>query len=175
MDKELKQKIKKIKLVILDVDGVLTDGKIIYSGLKNDTKEFDVKDGFGVTLLHRAGIAAVILSARASKSIKRRALDMHLSAVYQNAYEKLKVYNKILKRFKLQNEQVCFMGDDLVDLPVLRRVGLSICTSCSIDEIKKEADYVTKNKGGSGAVREIADLILKTQGKWQKVTERYYR
>ena len=175
MDEQLAQKIKNIKLVILDVDGILTDGKIIYASFGDDIKEFDVKDGFGITLLYRAGIKSMILTAKSSKVIKRRAKDMHVVKVYQNAFDKLKVYNKILRKFKFEDEDICFMGDDLVDLPVLKRVGFSACAPCSLDEVKKEVDYVTKKTGGSGAVREIADLILKTQSKWQKVTEKYYR
>ncbi len=175
ISKELEDKIKKIKLVILDVDGVLTDGKIIYSSFGDDIKEFDVKDGFGITLLHRAGINSIILTARFSKSIKRRAKDMHITEVYQNAFDKLVVYNKILRKFKISDDEVCFIGDDMVDLPVLRRVGFSVCTCCSIDEVKNEVDYITKKAAGQGAVRELADLILKIQGKWQKVTEDYYK
>ena len=175
MDEQLAQKIKNIKLVILDIDGILTDGKIIYASFGDDIKEFDVKDGFGITLLHRASIKSIILTAKSSKVIKRRAKDMHVAKVYQNAFDKLKVYSKILRKFKFEDEDICFMGDDLVDLPVLRRVGFSACTPCSVDEVKKEVDYVTKKTGGSGAVREVADLILKTQSKWQKVTEKYYR
>ncbi len=175
MDEQLAQKIKNIKLVILDVDGILTDGKIIYTSFGDDIKGFDVKDGFGITLLHRAGIKSIILTAKSSKVIKRRAKDMHVAKAYQNAFDKLEVYNKILRKFKFEDEDICFMGDDLVDLPVLRRVGFSACTPCSVDEVKKEVDYITKKTGGSGAVREVADLILKTQSKWQKVTEKYYR
>ena len=159
----------------MDVDGILTDGKIIYGSNGNDIKEFDVKDGLGVNLLYRAGIKIVILTARYSNVIKRRAKDMHIDAVYQNAFDKLKVYNKILKRFKFKDEEVCFIGDDLVDLPVLRRVGFSACTACSITDIKKEVDYITERTAGSGGVRELAELILKKQNKWQRVTEKYYR
>lgn len=175
VNQTLQEKIKKIKLVILDVDGVLTDGKIIYAAEGFDMKEFDVKDGFGVTLLHRAGIKSIILSAKASKVIKRRAKDMHVYKIYQNAFDKLIIYKKILQKLKVSDNEICFIGDDLVDLPVLTRVGFSVCTNCGIDELKEKVDYITKKRGGNGAVREVAELILKIQDKWKQVTKKYYR
>lgn len=176
VSQELKDKIKKIKLLVLDVDGVLTDGKIIYlTPLRSDSKAFDVKDGFGVTLLYRAGIQTVLLTARASRTIMRRAKDMHVARVYQNAFDKLSVYEKIMNEFGVSSEEVCFVGDDLIDLPVLSRVGFSVCTACAVDDLKSRADYITTRPGGFGAVRETADLILKIQGKWAQVTAKYYR
>ena len=172
---EIKEKILKLKLVILDVDGVLTDGRIIYSSFGEDIKEFDVKDGFGVKLLYRAGIPSVILSGKASRTLKRRAKDMRVIKVYQNAFDKLSVFEKIISKFKVAPEEVAFIGDDLVDLPVLRRVGFSACTACAVDELKEQVDYVSSKKGGAGAVREISDMILKLQGKWDEVTKRYFR
>jgi 3-deoxy-D-manno-octulosonate 8-phosphate phosphatase (KDO 8-P phosphatase) len=173
--KKLKEKIKKIKLVILDVDGVLTNGKIIYNSSGNDTKEFNVKDGFGVRLLTRAGIKSVLLTARTSKVLERRAHDMGVEAVHDNALEKLPVYKKITSKFNLKDDEVCFMADDLVDLPVLKKVGFSASPSDALEDIKKRSDYVAKNKGGHGAVRELAELILKVQNKWDEVTKRYYQ
>ena len=176
VSQELKDKIKKIKLVVLDVDGVLTDGKITYlSPPRSDSKAFDVKDGFGMTLLYRAGIRTVLLTARASRTIKRRAKDMRVAKVYQNAFDKLLVYKKIMSEFKVLNEEVCFIGDDLIDLPVLSRVGFSVCPACAVDDLKSRVDYITTRPGGFGAVREVADLILKIQGKWNQVTAKYYR
>lgn len=175
LDSKLKDKIQKVKVLILDVDGVLTDGKIIYSSFGHDIKEFDVKDGFGITLLHRAGIRSVILSARSSRTIRKRAKDMHVDSIYENAHVKLDAYNKILKRYKLSCEETAFIGDDLVDLPVLSRVGFSACTACAVRHLKDKVDYVTTHEGGSGAVREIAEMILNVQGLWQSVTGRYFK
>jgi 3-deoxy-D-manno-octulosonate 8-phosphate phosphatase (KDO 8-P phosphatase) len=175
LDSKLKDKIQKIKLLILDVDGVLTDGKIIYSSFGHDIKEFDVKDGFGITLLYRAGIRSVILSARSSRTIRKRAKDMHIDKVYENAYIKLDAYNEILKKYKLTCEETAFIGDDLVDLPVLMRVGFSACTACAVKHLKDKVDYITNHKGGSGAVREVAEMILNVQGLWESVTSRYYK
>ena len=175
IDGKLKDKIEKVKLLILDVDGVLTDGKIIYSSFGHDIKEFDVKDGFGITLLYRAGIRSVILSARSSGTIRKRAKDMHVDAVYENAYIKLDAYNKILEKYKLTCEETAFIGDDLVDLPVLSRVGFSACTACAVRQLKDKVDYVTAHEGGAGAVREIAEIILNVQGLWQSVTGRYFK
>jgi 3-deoxy-D-manno-octulosonate 8-phosphate phosphatase (KDO 8-P phosphatase) len=176
LDSSIIEKIKKIKLLILDVDGVLTDGKIIYPsfGLNRDVKEFDVKDGFGVKLLYRAGIPSVILSGRSSRAIRKRAKDMRILAVYENAYVKLEVYEKILKEQNLKDSEVAFIGDDLVDIPVLKRVGFSACTACSVSHVKELVDYITKKEAGAGAVREIAEIILNAQGLWGKVTKRYF-
>ena len=175
LDNKLKDKIQRVKLLILDVDGVLTDGKIIYSSFGHDIKEFDVKDGFGITLLYRAGIRSVILSARSSRTIRKRAKDMHVDAVYENAHIKLDAYNKILQKYKLTCEETAFIGDDLVDLPVLSRVGFSACTACAVKDLKDKVDYVTNHDGGSGAVRELAETILQIQGLWKSVTERYFK
>ncbi|MEA3560225.1 MAG: HAD-IIIA family hydrolase [Candidatus Omnitrophota bacterium] len=169
----IEQRAKKIKMVVLDVDGVLTDGKIIYSGFGIEVKNFDVKDGFGIRLLHRAGIKTAVITAKKSRALLKRIKELQINRLYQNAFDKLKAYNDILKRFGLMNEDICYIGDDLLDLPLLKRVGLAVSVKDAVNEVKEIAHYVTEKKGGKGAVREVIDIILKAQGKWEKVTVRY--
>jgi 3-deoxy-D-manno-octulosonate 8-phosphate phosphatase (KDO 8-P phosphatase) len=168
----IEEKAKKIKLLILDVDGVLTDGRIVYDNFGDEIKCFNVYDGFGMTLLHRAGIKSVIITAKKTKIVERRAKDMHVAKVYSD-YMKLKLYEKAIKKFRVKDEEVCFIGDDFIDLPVLKRVGLSIAVPEAIEEVKKSCHYITKKSGGKGAVREVIEIILKSQGLWDKVTSQY--
>jgi 3-deoxy-D-manno-octulosonate 8-phosphate phosphatase (KDO 8-P phosphatase) len=163
----------RIDLLILDVDGVLTDGRIIYDSRGTDTKQFDVRDGQGVKYWVRAGHHAAILSGRASRTIRRRAADMGVEAVYENAVDKLPVFEKILKKFGRKADRVCYMGDDLLDLPVLARVGFAVATADAVSEVRRIAHYVTRRGGGAGAVRETVELILKYQGLWPEVCRIY--
>ena len=169
----MEKRIKKIKALILDVDGVLTDGKIILDSTGKETKNFDVKDGFALVLLKRAGFKTAIITARASKVVSFRAKDLNMDKVYQDAYPKIDAYQKFLRTLKVRNEEVCFVGDDLPDIQVLRKVGFAVAVSDAVPQVKKVVHYVTKSKGGAGAIREIVELILKTQGKWQKILSRY--
>ena len=175
MNEQLKKRARKIRMLILDVDGVLTDGRIIYDNRGNALKNFNVQDGFGMTLLPRAGIKSGIITAKASLAMKRRAEEMKITKVYQNISDKLTAYKEILKTFALEDEEVCYVGDDLMDLPVLNRAGLAVTVADGVGEAKKAAHYITKKKGGHGAVREVIEIILKAQGKWAKVTEKYRR
>ncbi len=168
----LEERAKKIKLLILDVDGVLTDSRIIYDNFGDELKCFNVYDGFGMILLHRAGIKSVIITAKKNNIVKRRAKDMHVAKVY-SGYKKLKIYEEVIKKFKVKGEEVCFMGDDFIDLPVLKRVGLSVAPPEAIEEVKNSCHYITKKSGGKGAVREVIEIILKSQGLWYNVTAEY--
>lgn len=173
--KSIRDKAKKIKLLILDVDGVLTDGKIVLDETGKQLKFFDVQDGLGVVLLKRAGINTIIISARHSRTVTFRAKDMKIFKAYQNCEDKLKTYLKVLKQMKLKSSQVCFVGDELIDIPVLKRVGLSVAVANAAPEVKKVSHYVTKRQGGSGAVREVIEIILKSQSKWDKVIAKYLK
>lgn len=168
------EKAKKIKLVIFDVDGVLTDGRIICDNHGNEIKNFDVNDGFGITLLKRAGMKCVILTAAGSPLVIRRAKVLNIDKVYQKCHYKIEAYKKVKKKFKVNDEEICFIGDDLIDIPLLKRVGLAICPRNAMAEVKDFVHYVSKKNGGRGAVREICDLILKAQGVWETVTSRYF-
>jgi 3-deoxy-D-manno-octulosonate 8-phosphate phosphatase (KDO 8-P phosphatase) len=162
-----------IDLLVLDVDGVLTDGGIIYDSRGGDIKRFDVQDGQGVRYWLRAGHQAAVLSGRGSRTIRRRANEIGIENVFEDAKDKLPVFEKILKRLDLTADRVCYMGDDLVDLPVMARVGFAVATPGAVDEVKRVAHYVTKRPGGHGAVRETIELILKYQDRWQDICRRY--
>jgi 3-deoxy-D-manno-octulosonate 8-phosphate phosphatase (KDO 8-P phosphatase) len=164
---------KKIKLLILDVDGVLTDGRIIYDSQGRELKFFDVRDGMGVHLLNLAGIKTVLLTAKGSRSIHPRARDMQVEALYEDAVPKFKIYAQLLKRFRLKDEEVCVMGDDLVDLAPMSKAGLAISVPGACAPIQEVSHYCTKRVGGRGAVRETAELILKAQGQWKRLVDIY--
>jgi len=175
MKRVRREKIKPIKLLILDVDGVLTDGKIIYNDRGEEIKAFHVRDGHGLKLLMRAGIGIALITGRKSKVVLHRARDLGIKNVYQRVTNKIEVYEKILKGKNLKDENVGFVGDDLVDIPVLKRVGFSAAVGDAIPEVREVADYVASKKGGEGAVREICELLLKVQNKWEEITERYQK
>ena len=170
-----REKLKNIKLLLLDVDGVLTDGKIVYTDSGEQIKAFDVKDGHGLKLLMRSGAEVVLITGRESKVVLHRARDLGIQEVYQKVTNKIEIYEKILKEKNLEDMHVGFVGDDLIDIPVLRRVGFSVAVEDAIPEVKEIVDYVTSKKGGEGAVREVCELLLKSQDKWKELTERYYK
>lgn len=157
---------RKIKILLLDVDGVLTDGRIIYNSRGEDSKFFDVHDGLGVYMLKKSGIPTILVTAKGSAAIKPRARDMQVAEVYADICPKTLVLDKVLKKYKLQPSEVCFVGDDLVDLCVMKRVGFPIAVFNAASEVKQKASYITLRHGGRGAVREVAELILKAKGLW---------
>jgi len=171
----MQEKLKNIKVLIRDIDGVLTDGRIVLGNSGNEFKFFDVLDGFGLGIWRRAGYKSAIITANKSSVVKKRARFLKVDKVYQKAFDKLIIYNKIKKVFNATDEQICFIGDDLIDLPVLKRAGFSCSVANACEDIKPLVDYVTKKKGGRGAVREVIDLILKGQNLWQEVVEIYQR
>ncbi|MBI5971233.1 MAG: HAD family hydrolase [Deltaproteobacteria bacterium] len=175
MKKTLIKKIEHVRLVIFDVDGVMTDGRIHYTDQGVEIKSFNVKDGHGIKLLMRAGIEAGIITARQSKTVDVRARDLGITIVAQGRKDKLEAFEEIIKKQGIKPEEAAYVGDDVVDLPVLRRVGFSVAVSDAVDTVKAAVDYVTRKKGGNGAVREVVELILKAQGKWDSVMERYLR
>ncbi len=164
----------KITALVLDVDGVLTDGRIVYDEYGDELKFFDVQDGTGLVFWHRAGLKSAIITARKSKLVRRRAKEMAVDFLAQKALNKLVAYEKILRKFRISDEQVCAISDDLMELPILRRVGLVVAVPNAVDEVKAISHYVTKASGGRGAVREVIDLLLKAKGLWSSVIRRYY-
>jgi len=170
MGKDLSQ----IKLLLLDVDGVLTDGRILYDDQGGEQKAFDVKDGHGLKLLQRAGFDVGIITGRQSAIVSRRAEELGIRLVYQGAKDKRVPFVEILDILGLEPQQVAYVGDDLVDLPILLKVGFSVTVADALDEVKCQVDLVTKRPGGRGAVREICDYLLKATGQWDAVTARYY-
>jgi len=171
----IRDKAKRIKILIVDIDGVMTDGRIIYSIYGDELKFFDVTDGFGITLLRNSGIKCLIITAKKSKIVKMRARDMKVAKAYQGYMDKVKPFNHALRKFRVIPEEVCFIGDDLIDIPVLKRVGLAVAVPNAVDEVKASAHYITSKTGGRGAVREVCDLILKAQGKWDLATAKYFK
>ena len=169
------ERAKAVKVLILDIDGVMTDGRIIYGIYGEELKFFDVQDGFGIFLLNRAGIRSVIVTAKRSRIVKMRGRDLKVAKVYHGYTDKLIPFNKIVKRFKVTPEEVCFIGDDLIDIPVLKRVGFAVAVPNAVDEVKAASHHITSKTGGRGAVREICDLILKSQNKWDSATAKYFR
>ena len=171
--KALVRKVRPIRLLILDVDGVMTDGSIIYNDEGVELKVFNVKDGHGIKLLKRGGVDCAVITSRVSEAVKKRAGELGIAIVYQGALKKISAYEDILKKTGLRSDETAFVGDDLVDLPVLRRVGFSVAVQDAVKDEKKIADYVTGSPGGKGAVREVVEIILKIKGKWQDILESY--
>ncbi|MEJ2201996.1 MAG: HAD-IIIA family hydrolase [Desulfuromonadaceae bacterium] len=163
-----------IKLLLLDVDGVLTDGRISYDNDGLESKSFDVKDGHGLKLVQRAGIRVGIITGRSSEVVAVRAKELGIDLVYQGAKDKLIPYLELLQTLGLADEEVAYVGDDLVDLPLLRRVGFAATVADAVDDVKPWVDYVARRPGGRGAVREICDFLLKNSGAWSRVTARYF-
>ena len=163
----------RVTALVLDVDGVLTDGRIIYDEFGDELKCFNVQDGAGLVFWHRAGLLSAIISGRKSKLVKRRAKEMRIDFLAQKQLLKLAAYERFLKRFRLTDDQVCVIADDLMELPLIRRAGLAVAVSNAVDEVKTACHYVTQRHGGHGAVREIVDIILKSKSLWNNVLERY--
>jgi len=167
------ERARKIKLLILDCDGVLTDGRIIMLPGGDETKAFDVKDGHAMVMAQRAGLGIAIISGRKSSVVRARAEELGVAHVHEMAWVKTDPYEKILAEEALNDDQVCYVGDDVVDIPLLRRAGLAVAVADAVEEAKAHSHIVTKNRGGRGAVREVIELILKSQGKWDEAMSRY--
>jgi 3-deoxy-D-manno-octulosonate 8-phosphate phosphatase (KDO 8-P phosphatase) len=170
----MRARLAKIRLLLLDVDGVMTDGRIIYDDRGRETKAFDVKDGHGMKMLQRAGIRIGIITGRQSPVVDHRASELGIDLVYQGAKDKLLPFREILAKTGLPAEAVAYVGDDVIDVPVLRRVGFAATVADALDEVKPYVHYVTQRRGGRGAVREICDLLLKESGQWETVAGRYF-
>jgi len=162
-----------IELLVLDVDGVLTDGNLIINGDGSESKVFNTLDGHGIRLWRRTGLKVAFLSGRTSKPTELRAKQLEVDYCIQESHNKLPDVEKLIGRLGLAPENVAYLGDDLPDLPVIRYVGFGVAVANAVDKVKKEADFITKRSGGSGAVREVIEYILKSSGKWDELIERY--
>jgi len=170
---EVLERAEKIKLLLLDVDGILTDGGIIITGEGEEIKVFSVVDGMGIKLLQRAGVEVGILSGRFSPVTKHRAFELGIELLYQGELAKVPAFEKILRERGLREEEVAYAGDDWLDIPILKRVGLAIGVPNAWPPVNQFVHYVTKREGGKGAVREICDLILTAKGLWSKFLDSY--
>jgi 3-deoxy-D-manno-octulosonate 8-phosphate phosphatase (KDO 8-P phosphatase) len=150
-----------VKLLVLDVDGVLTDGTITYDSLGREVKFFNVKDGYGIVKAREAGIEVAVISGRYSWQVEKRCRELGITEVYQGVGDKLSVLKSLMEKYTLQVSQVAAMGDDLPDVPLLKAVGISAAPSDAVPEVKLIVDFVSRNPGGRGAVREFIDFLLK--------------
>ena len=167
------QRAEKIKLVLFDVDGVLTDGKLVLQADGSESKQFDIKDGTGIVLAQRAGLKVGFLSARVSPPTQPRAAQLGVTLVHQGVSSKLETYEHIVDALLLEDEQVAYMGDDIVDLPVLSRVGLAAAPADAAPDVRARVHWVSQAPGGCGAARELIELILRAQGAWESVLLEY--
>jgi 3-deoxy-D-manno-octulosonate 8-phosphate phosphatase (KDO 8-P phosphatase) len=162
-----------IKLLILDVDGVLTDGSIILDNRGNEYKSFHVRDGHGIKMLLRAGILVALITGRQSEVVQRRARELGIKDVYQKCFNKMAAYHALAEKYSLSDKEVAYMGDDIVDVPVMKKVGMPVTVADADKRMRRYSLFITKNRGGRGAVREVTDLILNSKGLWKRIFDEY--
>lgn len=168
---ELDRRVRQVRFLLMDVDGVLTDGRIVFQPGETgeEIKAFDAKDGLGMMLARRAGLGLGLLSGRSSGVVARRARELGIDEVLQGRLPKTPAYFELRDRLGLRDAEVCYVGDDIVDVPLLRRVGFGVTPSDAHPEAQRAASWVTQRRGGRGAVREVIDRILRSQGRWDAV------
>ncbi len=171
MDREVRM--KKIKLIALDVDGVLTNGQLVFGNQGELMKKFHAQDGLGISLAHNAGLKTAIITGRKSQMVELRSAELRIADVYQGTLSKIEALDHLMAKYNLTLEEIAYVGDDLNDLPVLVRVGLPCAVANAAPEVKQYAQLVTKEAGGNGAVREVIEYILKAQGKWEHIINGY--
>lgn len=170
----MNEKLSGIKLLLLDVDGVLTDGRIIWDANGVETKFFNVRDGHGIKLVQRAGVDVGIITGRTSMVAALRAKELGISILYQGAIRKQEAYEEIKLKTGFADHQIAYMGDDVIDVPVMRRVAFSATPADALPDVRALANFVSAYNGGMGAVRELCDMLVKAKGMWQElVVERY--
>lgn len=170
---EIIEKARNLKLLILDVDGVLTDGRLFFDDQGKEYKCFHARDGHGIKLLRQSGVEVAAISGRRSNSVAIRMKNLGVEYVYQGHEDKVAAFNEIIQALSIKPEQVAHVGDDLIDLPIMTRVGLSIAVSDANFAVKEYADWCTETPGGLGAVREICDFIMQSQGTFEAVLQSY--
>ena len=177
--KSLVDRLGAIRLIAMDVDGVLTDGCIRYvesdsnSADALELKTFNVQDGLGIRLLQFAGIHVAWITGRASRSIEKRAKELHVGDLYQRSGDKRRAIQDLQRKWELKSDQIAYIGDDLNDLPAFQMAGIGFAPANAVNDIKASVDFVTEKAGGAGAVREVCDMILKVQGKWNDAVTKY--
>lgn len=173
--KEIERRAARVKLLLMDCDGVLTDGRITLLPDGDEQKSFHTRDGHGLVLLHRAGINCGIISGRTSSAVERRARDLSIAYVRQGTWDKIVEFEEVLTAAEVEEEEAAFIGDDVTDIPLMQRVGLAVAVADATTETRAAAHYVTVLPGGFGAVREVAELILKAQGRWAELMRKYIK
>jgi 3-deoxy-D-manno-octulosonate 8-phosphate phosphatase (KDO 8-P phosphatase) len=164
-----------VEAVVFDVDGVLTRGDIVYGPAGGEWKAFNVQDGHGFLLARRGGLKTGILTARASEPVRRRAKELEVTAFIEGMTDKGAGFREIVKRMRVKPEAVCYVADDLVDLPAMRQAGLPVAVANAVQDVKDRAQWITTRGGGDGAAREVIDTILKAKGLWKSVISKYVR
>ena len=167
------ERIRNIKLAVFDVDGVLTDGSLQYGPNGEETKVFNTLDGHGLKMLAESGVALAIISGRESKALERRARDLGIGQLFMGVENKQRIFETLLKSLSFSFEQSAGLGDDVVDLPFLKRCGFAACVPAAPAVVRQHVHYVTNARGGHGAVREFCDLIMQTQGTWDAAMKKY--
>lgn len=169
----LMERLQAVKAVILDVDGVLTDGGIYYDPTGREIKRFHVTDGLGIELLRHAGIRVAILSGRVSEALTRRAAELKVAECYQGVRDKKAQIEKLRQQWQIKTDELLYVGDDLNDLPAFEAVGIRVAVANASAELKERAHYTTQASGGNGAVREVCEWLLKARGDWEQAVENY--
>jgi len=172
---EIERRASRIKLLLMDCDGVLTDGRLWLLESGDEQKCFNTHDGLGLSLLHRAGLHSGVISGRTSGALARRAADLKIEFVRQGDSRKLEAFSEILKQAGCDENEVAYIGDDLPDIPVMRRAELAVAVADAVEEVRQAAHYVTRAEGGRGAIREVVELILRAQGRWNDLVEDYLK
>jgi 3-deoxy-D-manno-octulosonate 8-phosphate phosphatase (KDO 8-P phosphatase) len=174
LNAQVRARVERVKLLVLDVDGVMTDGRLFYHDDGTESKAFDVRDGHGIKMLKHAGIETALISGRSSPLVEKRADDLGIEDVAQGVRDKVPILKKFLSKRKLEFGEAAFAGDDVVDLSVMNRVGFAVAVADASEYLFEVAHYVTLAHGGRGAVREVAELILGVQNKWKEVMRIYF-
>lgn len=170
---KVRHKLEAVRLLLLDVDGVLTDGSIVIDSRGIEISRFDVRDGQGIKLLQRAGVRVGLITSRASRAVTVRAAQLSIDLIQAGIADKAEAYARIKVETGLSDGDIGYVADDMVDLPVLRRVGFAVAVRDAWEGVQEAADYVTQKPGGHGAVREVAELLLRAQGRWTELVSRY--
>jgi 3-deoxy-D-manno-octulosonate 8-phosphate phosphatase (KDO 8-P phosphatase) len=173
--REIERRAARIRLLLMDCDGVLTDGRITLIGDGDEEKSFHTRDGHGLVLLHRAGLRSGIISGRTSSLVERRARELSMAFVKQGTWDKIKEFEEVLREAEVEDSEVAFIGDDVTDIPLMQRCELAVAVADAAEETRRAAHYVTELPGGFGAVREVCELILKAQGHWEDLMKRYIK
>lgn len=169
----MNKKLKKIKLIVLDVDGTMTDGKIYINNEGIEMKAFDVKDGFAIANCPSEGIEVAIITGRQSKVVEKRAEELKIKYCYQGIHDKANKLKELTESIGITLEEVCYIGDDINDLPAINIAGFTATPKDGVEDVLSIVDYVAKNKGGKGAIREVIELILREQDKWGNIIRKY--